>query len=45
MKAVIYNDINDYKVKDDIREPEINDILNVKIKVINTVEFMEATHT
>jgi len=33
MKAVIYNDINDYKVKDDIREPEINDILNVKIKV------------
>lgn len=33
MKAVIYKDINDYKVMQNIEEPSINEVLNVKIKV------------
>lgn len=33
MKAVIYNDVNDYKIEKNIEEPNINERLNVKIKV------------
>lgn len=33
MKAVIYDNINDYKVVKNIQEPSINELLNVKIKI------------
>lgn len=33
MKAVIYNDVNEYKTMKNIIEPNINEIFNVKVKV------------
>lgn len=34
MKAIIYEDVNKYKVIKDLEEPKINNQLNVKIKVL-----------
>ncbi len=34
MKAIIYDDVNKYNVMDDLKEPRINNQLNVKIKVL-----------
>ena len=33
MKAIIYKNVNNYYI-DNIKEPQINDLLNVKIKVL-----------
>ena len=34
MKAIIYDDVNKYNVIDDLKEPKMNEYLNVKIKVL-----------
>lgn len=34
MKAIIYNDVNNYNLMDDMEEPKMNNQLNVKIKVL-----------
>lgn len=34
MKAIIYNDVNNYKLVDNFEEPKMNNHLNVKIKVM-----------
>ncbi len=33
MKAVIYNGINNYRVMEDLQEPIMNELMNVKVKV------------
>lgn len=34
MKAIVYNDVNNYNLMDDFEEPKMNNQLNVKIKVL-----------
>ena len=34
MKAIIYNDVNDYNLINNFEEPKMNNLLNVKIKVL-----------